>query len=74
MGDDDVTSCDVRAYCDSCISSDLCVTLLNEGHAGNISNVAYSDDAGEFWHEGQAENLLLALDSVCVWLERRGFT
>ena len=59
------TSGDIFAYCKFCAPSEKCLTLIKEGHAGNITGVkaeAYRDHG---WHAGQAFNILANLSAVC---------
>ena len=72
---DDTTACDAKAYCEECATSDTCTLLLNQAHAGKMKDVVQNnmdDISDEYWHAGQAYDMLVGLHYVCRFARAEG--
>ena len=56
---------DIFAYCKFCAPNDICVELIKDGHAGNITGVTAEAYRDHGWHAGQAFNILANVSAVC---------
>ena len=58
---------DIYAYCKFCAPNEVCVDLIKEGHAGNITGVSAEAYRDHGWHAGQAFNILANVSAVCPY-------
>ena len=72
---DDTTACDSKAYCEECAPYDTCKALLHEAHAGNISGIVPNTQdmlSNEYWHAGQAFDMVVSFHYVCRFAREAG--
>ena len=72
---DDTTACDSKAYCEECALYDTCKALLHEAHAGNISGIVPNTQdmlSNEYWHAGQAFDMVVSFHYVCRFAREVG--
>ena len=72
---DDTAACDAKAYCEECATSATCTTLLAAAHDGRMKDVTadtQDDISDEYWHAGQAYDMIVSLHYVCRFARKEG--